>query len=105
MPSRSNTSRRAVLTALLAGAVSVPLLGAAPASSAPAAVLALPSPTGARPDRLGPADPTVPLLGERSWYITRDFTRAFFGLHLRGLPQPLLQGRTPSHPEVRFHRP
>ncbi|CAL9489857.1 hypothetical protein SUDANB9_03202 [Streptomyces sp. enrichment culture] len=50
MTDRASTSRRTVLTALLAGAVSVPLLGAAPASSAPAApALELPSPTGPHP--------------------------------------------------------
>jgi predicted dienelactone hydrolase len=56
-------------------------------------------------DRLGLADPEVPLSGERGWYITRDYVRAFFDLHLRGIPQPLLQGPTAAHPEVAFHRP
>ncbi|MEU9637470.1 alpha/beta hydrolase family protein [Streptomyces tendae] len=49
MTGRSRTSRRTVLTALLAGAVSVPLLGAAPASSVPATALELPRPTGPHP--------------------------------------------------------
>ncbi|WP_399886217.1 alpha/beta hydrolase family protein [Streptomyces sp. BBFR51] len=49
MTGRSSTPRRTVLTALLAGALSVPLLGAAPASSAPVGVLELPSPTGPHP--------------------------------------------------------
>ncbi len=56
-------------------------------------------------DRLGLADPEVPLSGERGWYITRDYVRAFFDLHLRGIPQPLLQSPTSAHPEVEFHRP
>ncbi|MEV5815398.1 alpha/beta hydrolase family protein [Streptomyces mutabilis] len=56
-------------------------------------------------DRLGLPDPTVPLSGERSWHITRDYVHAFFDLHLRGIPQPLLDGPTASRPEVEFHRP
>ncbi|MFC7817687.1 alpha/beta hydrolase family protein [Streptomyces sp. NPDC057367] len=57
-------------------------------------------------DRLGlPTDPEVPLSGERSWHITRDYVAAFFELHLRGVPQPLLQGPTDLRPEVDFHRP
>ncbi|MEU9597366.1 alpha/beta hydrolase [Streptomyces sp. NPDC048109] len=56
-------------------------------------------------EQLGLSDPEVPLSGERGWYITRDYVRAFFDLHLRGIPQPLLQGPTSSHPEVDFHQP
>ncbi len=56
-------------------------------------------------EQLGLPDPEVPLPGERGWYITRDYVGAFFDLHLRGIPQPLLQGPAPSHPEVEFHRP
>ncbi|MFU0243523.1 alpha/beta hydrolase, partial [Streptomyces scabiei] len=56
-------------------------------------------------EQLGLADPEVPLPGERGWYITRDHVRAFFDLHLRGVPQPLLNGPTASHPEVVFHQP
>ncbi|MFI8948176.1 alpha/beta hydrolase family protein [Streptomyces sp. NPDC053750] len=57
-------------------------------------------------DRLGlPEDPAVPLSAERGWYITRDYVGAFFDLHLRGNPQPLLDGPTASRPEVDFHRP
>ncbi|MFC7883107.1 alpha/beta hydrolase family protein [Streptomyces sp. NPDC057376] len=57
-------------------------------------------------DRLGlPTDPEAPLSGERSWHITRDYVAAFFELHLRGVPQPLLDGPTASRPEVEFHRP
>ncbi|MFI1757459.1 alpha/beta hydrolase family protein [Streptomyces sp. NPDC020571] len=56
-------------------------------------------------EQLGLADPEVPLPGERGWYITRDYVRAFFDLHLRGVPRPLLNGPTASHPEVVFHQP
>ncbi|TDT32232.1 platelet-activating factor acetylhydrolase isoform II [Streptomyces sp. BK208] len=56
-------------------------------------------------EQLGLADPEVPLPGERGWYITRDYVGAFFDLHLRDIPQPLLHGPTPSHPEVVFQRP
>ncbi|WP_432080894.1 alpha/beta hydrolase family protein [Streptomyces sp. WAC 04229] len=55
--------------------------------------------------RLGLADPAVPLSYERGWCITRDYVGAFFDLHLRGVPQPLLHGSTGSRPEVEFHRP
>ncbi|MFG3496784.1 alpha/beta hydrolase family protein [Streptomyces sp. NPDC047886] len=34
--------------------------------------------------------------------LTRAYTAAFFDLHLRHRPQPLLDGPTPDHPEVRF---
>ncbi|GAA5010266.1 alpha/beta hydrolase family protein [Streptomyces hyderabadensis] len=56
-------------------------------------------------EQLGLPDPEVPLSGERGWYITRDYVRAFFDLHLRGISQPLLHGPTSSHPEVGFQRP
>ncbi|MFG3157594.1 alpha/beta hydrolase family protein [Streptomyces sp. NPDC048219] len=56
-------------------------------------------------DQLGLPDPTVPLSGERSWSLTRDYVAAFFDLHLRGIPRPLLDGPTPSRPEVAFHWP
>ncbi|MFD6192748.1 alpha/beta hydrolase family protein [Streptomyces sp. NPDC060275] len=45
----SSTARRTVLAALLAGAVSVPLVGAAPASSVSAPALELPRPSGPHP--------------------------------------------------------
>lgn len=56
-------------------------------------------------DQLGLPDPAVPLSGERGWSLTRDYVAAFFGLHLGGVPGPLLDGPTPSRPEVEFHRP
>jgi hypothetical protein len=37
--------------------------------------------------------------------ITRDYVAAFFDLHLRGTPQPLLDGPTPDNPEVGFQQP
>ncbi|MEU8350441.1 alpha/beta hydrolase [Streptomyces sp. NPDC048845] len=56
-------------------------------------------------DQLGITDPEAPLSGERSQQITRDYVAAFFDQHLRGVPQPLLDGPTPENPEVGFHRP
>ncbi|MER8068263.1 alpha/beta hydrolase [Streptomyces sp. NPDC094034] len=56
-------------------------------------------------DQLGLSDPAVPLSGERGWRITRDYVSAFFDLHLRGISQPLLNGPTPTHPEVAFQQP
>lgn len=38
----------------------------------------------------------------RAMEITRRYTRAFFDLHLRGRPQPLLNRRSPRYPEVRL---
>ncbi|MFJ2897712.1 alpha/beta hydrolase family protein [Streptomyces sp. NPDC087218] len=56
-------------------------------------------------DQLGLVDPAAPLSGERSWHLTRDYLTAFFGLHLRGAPQPLLDGPSADHPEVAFRQP
>ncbi|MFD8275256.1 alpha/beta hydrolase family protein [Streptomyces flaveolus] len=56
-------------------------------------------------DQLGLPDPAVPLSGERGWSLTSDYVSAFFDLHLGGVPRPLLDGPTPSRPEVGFHRP
>ncbi|MEV8351056.1 alpha/beta hydrolase family protein [Streptomyces niveus] len=50
--------------------------------------------------QLGLSDPAAPLSGERGWYITRDYVAAFFDLHLRGIPQPILDGPVAAHPEV-----
>lgn len=55
--------------------------------------------------QLGLSDPAVPLSGEREWRITRDYVAAFFDLHLRGIPQPLLDGPATSHPEIAFRQP
>ncbi|MFJ7078368.1 alpha/beta hydrolase family protein [Streptomyces sp. NPDC098781] len=37
---------------------------------------------------------------ERSQALTRAYVAAFFDLHLKGVPQPLLDGPSPDHPEV-----
>ncbi|MFD0413536.1 alpha/beta hydrolase family protein [Streptomyces sp. NPDC127108] len=55
--------------------------------------------------QLGMSDPQVPLSGRRSEQITRAYVAAFYDQHLRGIGQPLLDGPTPAHPEVGFHRP
>lgn len=49
--------------------------------------------------------PTPPLPAERAVDITRGYVTAFFNLHVRHIPQPLLDGPTPANPEVRFHNP
>jgi predicted dienelactone hydrolase len=41
----------------------------------------------------------------RSQAVTRAYLAAFFGRHLRGEAQPLLDGPSPLHPEVRFNNP
>ncbi|MFD0265139.1 alpha/beta hydrolase family protein [Streptomyces sp. NPDC127106] len=46
-----------------------------------------------------------PLPGDRSLELTRRYVGAFFDLHLKGIPQPLLEGPAADAPEVRFHRP
>ncbi|MFJ8014829.1 alpha/beta hydrolase family protein [Streptomyces sp. NPDC096339] len=57
-------------------------------------------------ERLGlPVDPNAPLPGTRSVELTRRYVTAFLDLHLRGTPQPLLDGPTADAPEVRFHTP
>ncbi|UNO43245.1 alpha/beta hydrolase [Streptomyces sp. MST-110588] len=55
--------------------------------------------------QLGLDDPSEPLPGRRAGEITRAYVGAFFDLHLRGIPQPLLTGPSPSNPEVSFHHP
>ncbi|MFB6616023.1 alpha/beta hydrolase family protein [Streptomyces sp. NPDC056367] len=52
-----------------------------------------------------PADPGAPLPGTRSVELTRRYVAAFLDLHLRGTPQPLLDGPSADAPEVRFHTP
>ena len=55
--------------------------------------------------QLGITDPEFPLPGNRSGEITRTYLAAFFDLHLRSVPQPVLDGPTPANPEVTFqHR-
>ncbi|WP_030024121.1 alpha/beta hydrolase family protein [Streptomyces monomycini] len=52
----------------------------------------LPTPTGAVP-------------GLRGSDLTRTYVSAFFDQHLRGIPQPLLDGPDPGSPEVTFQTP
>ncbi|MCP9945736.1 alpha/beta hydrolase [Streptomyces somaliensis] len=59
-------------------------------------------------DQLGiPYDsPTQPTIRpERAVGLVRAYTAAFFDLHLRGIPQPLLDGPTAADPEVHFNAP
>ncbi|WP_171171768.1 alpha/beta hydrolase [Streptomyces sp. I05A-00742] len=53
----------------------------------------------------GTPGPGAGLPGPRSVEITRAYVAAFFDLHLRRIPQPLLAGPTPNNPEVKFNRP
>ncbi|MFI6444738.1 alpha/beta hydrolase family protein [Kitasatospora sp. NPDC050543] len=52
--------------------------------------------------QLGLNDPTEPLPGPRAGQITTAYVGAFFDLHLRGIPQPLLSGASSGNPEVVF---
>jgi hypothetical protein len=45
------------------------------------------------------------LPGARSLDITRTYVLAFFGQHLRGVPQALLDQPSPDYAEVRFCSP
>ncbi|MET8156642.1 alpha/beta hydrolase [Sphaerisporangium sp. NPDC005289] len=45
------------------------------------------------------------LSATRTVEITRRYVRAFFDLHLRGIPQPLLNEPSPRYPEVEFCTP
>ncbi|MFE3555181.1 alpha/beta hydrolase family protein [Streptomyces sp. NPDC059193] len=56
-------------------------------------------------EQLGLPDPEVPLPGARSVELTRRYVAAFFDQHLKGKPQPLLDGPSPEAPEARFHTP
>ncbi|MGW4206281.1 alpha/beta hydrolase family protein [Streptomyces sp. NPDC004726] len=49
--------------------------------------------------------PQPPLGAERAVSVVRAYVAAFFDRHLKGVPQPLLKGPDPAHPEVKFHRP
>lgn len=53
-------------------------------------------------EQAGLPDIGYPLPGSRAAQITRDYVGAFFDLHLRGIPQPLLDGPSADHPEVVF---
>ncbi len=55
-------------------------------------------------EQFGYTDPMAPLSGTRSQQITRAYVAAFFEQYLRGVPQPLLDGPSPAHPEVVFER-
>jgi dienelactone hydrolase len=48
--------------------------------------------------------PAPPLPANRAVAITRAYVSAFFDLHLRQLPRPILDGPTPAFPEVVFNR-
>ncbi|MHC5904055.1 alpha/beta hydrolase family protein [Streptomyces sp. S6] len=52
--------------------------------------------------QLSLTDPEFPLPGPRSGVITRSYLAAFFDLHLRHVPQPLLDGPSSANPEVTF---
>ncbi|MFI1076243.1 alpha/beta hydrolase family protein [Streptomyces puniciscabiei] len=57
-------------------------------------------------DKLGiPEPPGTTLSSQRSVQLTRTYVAAFFDLHLRGVPQPILNGPTSPYPEVSFHAP
>lgn len=56
-------------------------------------------------EQLGLPDPEAPLPGARSVELTRRYVGAFFDQHLKGVPQPLLDGPSPETPEARFHTP
>ncbi len=49
--------------------------------------------------------PRAPLPADRALKVTREYVAAFFDLHLKGTPQPLLDGPSTTHPEVVFHNP
>lgn len=51
------------------------------------------------------AEPPTAPSGRRLVDLTRDLVGAYFDLHLRHIPQPLLDGPDPDYPEVRFHHP
>ncbi|MGN9756683.1 alpha/beta hydrolase family protein [Streptomyces sp. SD31] len=48
---------------------------------------------------------TAPLPYERSQALTRVYVAAFFDLHLKGVPQPPLDGPSPANPEVSVRLP
>ncbi|MFF5479213.1 alpha/beta hydrolase family protein [Streptomyces sp. NPDC012935] len=48
---------------------------------------------------------TAPLPYGRSLALTRAYVAAFFDLHLKGVPQPVLDGPSPANPEVTVRLP
>jgi dienelactone hydrolase len=56
---------------------------------------------GVLADQLG-IDLDASVSGERAVAITRAYVRAFFDLHLRCKPQPLMAAPSPAYPEVTF---
>ncbi|WP_256107178.1 lipase [Streptomyces sp. ODS05-4] len=62
----------------------------------PAVDAALDVPAGLREQYVGTVDP------ERSTSAQRAYLTAFFDRHLRDRPRPLLDGPSPSHPDIRF---
>ncbi|MGW4384693.1 alpha/beta hydrolase family protein [Kitasatospora sp. NPDC004531] len=50
-----------------------------------------------------PNPPATTIAPERGIQLTRQYVAAFFDLHLKGLPQPLLDGPTAAEPEILFH--
>ncbi|TGN73929.1 alpha/beta hydrolase [Streptomyces bauhiniae] len=54
-------------------------------------------------DALGLPDPDRSLSASRALHLTGAYVTAFFDLHLKGSPRPLLTGPTPENPEVGFH--
>ncbi|MFJ3903762.1 alpha/beta hydrolase family protein [Streptomyces sp. NPDC090025] len=49
--------------------------------------------------------PTADIPSDRALSVTRSYLAAFFDAQLRGRHQPLLDGPSPAHPEVKFHNP
>lgn len=63
------------------------------------------SDTAVLADQAGLPDDGSPLPGDRTAQLVREYVNAFFDLHLRGIPQPLLHGPAADNPEVVFHQP
>ncbi|MGW2520805.1 alpha/beta hydrolase family protein [Streptomyces sp. NPDC001617] len=56
-------------------------------------------------EALGIPDPSTTLSPARAVQLTRTYVAAFFDLHLRHIPAPILNGPDPTYPEVTFHAP
>ncbi|MFF2625687.1 alpha/beta hydrolase family protein [Kitasatospora griseola] len=55
-------------------------------------------------EQLGlPPRPGATIDAARGLRLTRQYVAAFFDLHLKGVPQPILDGPTPQNPEITFH--